>query len=245
MTLMLHVNAKEIDYDSLRQIEPPPATPTHTPLAHYRLVDLVKGVVAMYGHVVTAEHFGVTEDGMRFFALFSLKSTYTDYEDTVICRGANDKAWPIGVGFGSRCFCCDNMAFIADHQVKRRHTANLKRDLPGLIGEMIEPLTLVREQQHRTFERYKGTLLTDQQADAAIMSMWRNDIINVNRIPEVAREYDEPSFDEFKETRSAWRLFNAATYALTGRVTDNPKATPKLFGVIDGVCQEAYDLQQL
>jgi hypothetical protein len=84
-------------------------------------------------------------------------------------RNSHDKSFPIGVAFGSRVFVCDNLAFIADHVVKRRHTTNLKRDLPALVTEMIEPLALHREAQAKTFERYKGALLTDQQADHAIM----------------------------------------------------------------------------
>jgi hypothetical protein len=69
------------------------------------------------------------------------------------------------------------------------------------------------------------------------MSMFREGIINVHRIPDVLHEWEEPSFDEFKDERSAWRLFNAATFALTGKVVENPNATPKLHKVIDGVCE--------
>ena len=58
-------------------------------------------------------------------------------------------------------------------------------------------------------------------------------------MPEVLREWDKPSFDEFNE-RNAWRLFNAATIALTGRVVENPTATPKLHKVIDGVCEYVH-----
>ena len=36
------------------------------------------------------------------------------------------------------------------------------------------------------------------------------------------------------ERRSAWRLFNAATFVLTGRTMDNPTAAPKLHKVIEG-----------
>ena len=37
-------------------------------------------------------------------------------------------------------------------------------------------------------------------------------------------------------TVTAWRLFNAATFALNGRVVENSEATPKLHKIIDGVC---------
>jgi hypothetical protein len=233
---MLHRGGQDIDYDGLRQLETPPATPSHIPIPHFRVVDLVKTAVGMYGHEVIAEHHGITEDGARYFGLLSLRSPYTGYEDTVGLRNSHDKSFPVGVGFGSRVFVCDNLAFVADTTIKRRHTANLKRDLPGIIGELIEPLALHREAQHRTFERYKHTMLTDERADHAVLNMYREGIINVQRIPEVLKEWDTPTFEDFDE-RNAWRLFNAATFALTGRVVENPNATPRLHKVIDGVCE--------
>src|SRR5579862_1134195 len=102
MTLMLHVNAEAVDYDGLHKVETPPATPTHVPIPHHRLVDLVKTTLGMYGHHVTAEHYGITKDGLRFFGLLSLRSPYTGYEDTVGLRNSADKSFPVGIGFGSR-----------------------------------------------------------------------------------------------------------------------------------------------
>ena len=235
MTLMLHAGASVIDYAALRELETPAATPTHVPVEHYRVIDLLKSTLGMYGHQVTDEHHGVTPDGMRYFGLISLRSTHTGYEDTVGLRNSHDKSFPISIGFGSRVFVCDNLAFIAETTIKRRHTANAKRDLPGLVGELIEPLALHREQQYRTFERYKGTLLTDQQADHAVLNMFRQGIINIQRVPEVLSEWEAPTFEEFDQ-RNAWRLFNAATFALTGRVIENAQITPKLHQVIDGAC---------
>src|SRR5216683_1683085 len=89
MTLMLHVNAKGVEYDALRQLETPPATQTHVPIAHHRVVDLVRSTVAMYGHEIVGEHHGVTEDGARYFGLLSLRSTYGNYEDTVGLRNSH------------------------------------------------------------------------------------------------------------------------------------------------------------
>ena len=37
-------------------------------------LDLLKTTLGMYGHCVTDERHGVTEDGMRYFGLISLKS---------------------------------------------------------------------------------------------------------------------------------------------------------------------------
>src|SRR5438067_3755846 len=179
MTLMLHRGAQDIDYSALRELDTPPATPSHVPIPHSRVVDLVKTAVGMYGHEVVNETHGITEDGARYFGLLALRSTYTGYEDTVGLRNSHDKSFPVGIGFGSRVFVCDNLAFLADTTIKRKHTVNLKRDLPGIIGEIIEPLALKREAQARTFDRYRHTPLTNQTADHGIMTMFRKGIINV------------------------------------------------------------------
>jgi len=237
MTLMLHAGATALDYDGLRQLETPAATATHVPIAHFRCVDLLKTTLGMYGHEVTDEHHGVTPDGMKYFGLISLRSTYTGYEDTVGLRNSHDRSFPVGIGFGSRVFVCDNMAFMADHVIKRKHTANLKRDLPGIVGELIEPLALHREAQASVFRKYRTTALTDQQADHAILDLYREGVINIQRVPDVMAQFAEPMHEEWGD-HTAWTLFNAVTFALNGRVIENPQATPKLHRIIDGVCHE-------
>src|SRR3954447_1203091 len=236
MTLMLHRGAAAIDYAGLRELGIPDPTASHVPIPHFRVVDLVKTAVGMYGHEVVAEHHGVTEDGARYFGLLELKSPYTGYADTVGLRNSHDKSFPVGIGFGSRVFVYDNLAFVADQSIKRKHTANLKRDLPGIIGEMIEPLALHREAQHRTFERYRHTELTAERADHAIMEMYRQGVINVQRIPEVLKEWEEPTHEPAGGW-NAWRLFNGTTFVLTSQAMARPEATPKLFKIIDSVCE--------
>jgi hypothetical protein len=196
---------------------------------------MLQHTLGFYGHEVTEGNYGVTEDGMRFFGLLSLRSTYDGYEDTIGLRNSHDKKFPIGISFGSRVFVCDNLAFSGDHVIKRRHTANAKRDLPGLVGQIVEPLTEQREAQHRMVLTYQGTPVSDELADHAILDMYRQGVINVQRIPEVLRQWDEPEHEEWGD-RTAWRLFNAATFALAGRVAENPNVTRQLHNVIDGVC---------
>ena len=61
MTLMLHAGATNVDYDELRALETPPATATHVPIPHFRVVDLIKTALGMYGHTVTSEAHGIND----------------------------------------------------------------------------------------------------------------------------------------------------------------------------------------
>jgi hypothetical protein len=87
------------------------------------------------------------------------------------------------------------------------------------------------------FQHYQDTPLSDAQADHAILTMYRDGVINVQRIPEVIAQWQHPAFDEWGPP-TAWRLFNAATYVLLGKVVEQSDLTPKLHRVIDAVAYE-------
>lgn len=235
MTLMLHTGGAPVDTAALRDLPTPAATASHVPIPHHSVVDMVKYSLGYFGHELLEEHHATTPDGMNYFGVLSLKSPYGDYTDMVGLRNSHNKQFPIGIAIGSRVFVCDNLAFNADHVIRRRHTANAKRDLPGLVAEVIEPLGEARRAQAITFERYKANTLCDDLADQAIMTMYRKGIINVTRIAEVLKAYEEPPHDWGEKT--PWRLFNATTFTLTGKVAENPTMTRQLHDVIDGVCE--------
>ncbi|MEQ9135741.1 MAG: hypothetical protein RLO51_11070 [Thalassobaculum sp.] len=238
MTLCLHRGAAAVEPAALAELITPAATHSHVPLPHVDLVSMVKYALGYFGHQVVEEHHAITEDGMRYFGVLSLRSGYGFYEDTVGLRNSHDKSFPIGIAFGSRTFVCDNLAFAGDHVIKRKHTANSKRDLPGLVAEVVEPLADQRRAQALTFDRYRFTPLLEHQVDHAILTMYRQGVLNVQRIPEVLHQWHEPAHDWGGET--AWRLFNAATFALTGKVAEAPHITSRLHQVIDGVCETVH-----
>ncbi|WP_287161937.1 hypothetical protein [Mesorhizobium sp.] len=54
----------------------------------------------------------------------------------------------------------------------------------------------------------------------------------------MVEQFDNPTHDW--GDKSAWRLFNAATFALTDRVAENPGVTSTLHKIIDGVCERLH-----
>ena len=234
MTLMLHTGAAGIAYDDLRAVQTPSRTDSHVPIGHHEIVELMRYSLGFYGHEIVEEHHAVTEDGARYFGLLSLRSTYGDYTDTLGLRNSHDKRFPIGIAFGSRVFVCDNLAFAADHVIRRKHTANAKRELPSLIAEVIEPLREQRKRQERTFDAYREMHWSDEQADHAVLSLYRSGVLNIQRVPDVLNQWEAPAHDWGEKT--AWRLFNAATFALTGKLAENPSTSTTLHRVIDELC---------
>lgn len=58
--LLLHKGAEPIAYDDLRLLPVPEPTTTHVPIPHFRIIDIVKHMLAFYQHEVVEEHHGVT-----------------------------------------------------------------------------------------------------------------------------------------------------------------------------------------
>jgi hypothetical protein len=238
LSLIIHAGAAPITYDDLRAVATPTGTDTHVPVGHHEIVELVRYTLGFYGHEIMEEHHAVTPDGARYFGLLSLRSPYGNYTDTVGLRNSHDKSFPIGIAFGSRVFVCDNLAFIGDHVIRRKHTVKAKRELPGLVTEIVQPLQLQRIAQNQKLLAYQATPLSDEAADHTILNMYRQEIIGVQRIADVVDQWERPSHDYGDKT--AWRLFNAATLALSGKVAERPDLTKRLHQVIDGVCEHVH-----
>ncbi len=241
--LMLHRGAEPATYMQIRDVPVPVATRTHVPIAHHHVLDMVTRALEAYGHDIIEQNHALTADGARYFGVLSLRSNYGTYTDTLGLRNSHDKTFPIGLAFGSRVFVCDNLAFAADHVVRRKHTLYARRDLPSLVGRIIAPLAQFRQSQEAMFNRYQATLLSPSQADHLILDMLRAGIITTTRVGNVVQQWDQPDFDWGSE-RTAWRLFNAATYALTGHVVDRPDITNKLHVLMNKACDKIAETLQ-
>lgn len=235
MTLCLHAGAEPVSFDDLRGFTTPPATATHVPIPHFRLVEMLKHSLTYYHHDIAEEHYGLTKDGDRFFGVMTLKSPHGEWTDVVGLRNSHDKSFPVGVSYGSRVFVCDNLAFAGDHVIRRKHTVKALRDIHALLAELIEPLALQREAQYRQLNVYKETPLDDKEAHHLAIQLYKDGVLNLQRLPSVVQSWDAPEFDWGPKT--AWRFFNSVTHTLAGKVAEAPHLTKALHQTLDGVCQ--------
>ena len=82
-----------------------------------------------------------------------------------------------------------------------------------------------------TFDAYRRAKLVESQVHDLIMRCYRGGVINIQRIDDVLEAYETPPHDWGAPT--VWRLFNATTFALSGRVAENPAATREPHTVMD------------
>lgn len=238
MTLMLHSGAKPVTYEELRAVPVPAPTESHVPVAHHEIVEQMRYALGFHQHEVVEEHHATNQDGAQYFGVLCLRSPYGEYIDMLGLRNSHNKTLPIGIAFGSRVFVCDNLAFSADHVIRRKHTVKARRELPALLADIIAPLKAQRIAQNQKLLTYQGTPLNDAQADHAILDMYRKDIIGVQRIADVMEQWERPAHDWGDKT--VWRLFNAATFALAGKVAEKPDLTKQLHGILDLTCETVH-----
>src|SRR5216117_2825794 len=109
--LLLSSNGK-ITRAELRQIPAPEATPTHQPLAHYRIVEALLETLGFRHIQVTREEYAVSPDGMKMFGVLDLEQVVMGVNFSI--GDPNDKTMRLAMTVGYRVVVCDNMSFVGD-----------------------------------------------------------------------------------------------------------------------------------
>jgi len=236
--LYLHCGANVVNREQVAGVLTPPRTESWVPIGHERLLAAVQRSLERSGLHVVSEAHGLTCDGNRYFGLLQVTNG-TNPEDfglVVGLRNSHDKKFPAALVLGASVFVCDNLSFSGEVRLARKHTVHIERDLPQLIDRAVGMLGGLRRTQEQRFLAYRQRELSEPQAHDLIVRALDGRIVPVTRIPEVLQEWRAPRHPEFREARTAWRLFNAFTEILKGRLDVLPARTLALHGLLDGAC---------
>lgn len=239
LNLVLHAGGNAVDRAVLDTVPVPEHTDTWYPIPHAMLLEQVYGSLAGAGLTVVNEAHALAREGARYFGLLQVANGHNadDYGLVIGLRNSHDQSFPAALACGSGVFVCDNLAFSGEIKIGRKHTRFIERDLPGLVTTALGRLNDVRRFQDIRIQEYKRTEITRTEADHLIVEMFRSRVINVQRIPEVLKEWEVPRHPEFSANGlTVWRLFNAVTESLKGRVAVEPRCTMALHGLLDTVC---------
>ena len=251
MSLMLHCGSHYVSADDLRNRvdETPSETETWKPISHHGFLEQVKAGLDRKNFTVTEEAHGLTTQGAQYFGLMALQGEGLnehdqEYEIVLGLRNSHDKKFSANVGLGSKVFVCDNLSFIADFQIGRRHTSKLFADLPGRIDSVIGQAIACRQIQDQRIDFLKSTnfdtLLGDQTDryvhDIAIKALDEK-IVTGSSIPRVLNQWRKPRHNEF-QPRTGWSLFNSFTEVTKRQHAGNSMVTTrKLHTLLYDFCQ--------
>ena len=237
--LILHHGAHGVDRSALLRVPTPEPTSTWQPIAHAELLSQVESALPRYGLAKVSEAHGLTHDGARYFGLLEVRGPQhnEEYIQVVGVRNSHDKRLPAGVAAGSQVVVCSNLMFTGEIKVFRKHTSNILRDLPMLIGRAIEQLLARWHDQDRWIARFKNCSLSDRDAhDLTIRALDRG-VICGSQIPKVLSDWREPQYAAFQR-RTLWSWFNSVTEHLKGNLPLLPRRTAALYGLCDAFVGE-------
>lgn len=234
--LILHAGAATATLADVAAVSTPEPQENWTPIPHHVLVTTVIDQLQATGLIVTAQAFGLWQDGARFFGTLALRngSNHDDYQLVVGLRNSHDRSFAAGLVLGSRVFVCDNLAFSGEVKFSRKHTVNIVRDLPGLASTAIARLHDLRGWQDERISAYKQHQLTDGFVHDFLIRTLDANVAKPTMIPQLLSEWRNPTHEEFAP-RTAWSLFNAYTETFKGAVTQLSRRTITLHGMMDGV----------
>jgi hypothetical protein len=236
LNLMIHAGGHRVDRVRITDVTAPARTETYQPIPHHTFLDGVQSTLERAGLRVIAEAHALAKNGARYFGLLQLQSAIEamDYSLVLGLRNSHDKSFPAGLVVGSGVFVCDNLAFSGEIRIARKHTVNINRDLPNLIGRAVGRLNDMRGLQDRRIAAYKATEITDTQAHDLLIQALDARIVTATRIPAVLGEWRAPRHAEFAQDRNVWRLMQAFTEVAKGTsVFDRPRATQAMHALLD------------
>lgn len=232
MGLCLHAGAERITRQELEALPlPKPLGPRHNPFPFGEDVRLVTEELARQGLTVTEEAFGVTYtkegDPARYFGVLELAHERLDHALVVGLRGSYDQSISRGLAVGSRVFVCDNLAFSGEVTYQTKQTTYIGDRLPRLIAEAAHRVPQLAQLQSIRFDKYRLTELKPRHGDAALVELFRREVLNSQTLARAVQEWDHPSHDEHAEDGwTVWRLHNAVTEAIKAKDPDRPNVLP-------------------
>jgi hypothetical protein len=199
--------------DQLALVPTPPGTATHRPVPHSEVVNALIETLGFRHIAVHREEYAASKDGMKFYGVLDLGTTFEGCRFSLAVRNSHDKSMRLSMVVGYRVFCCDNGAFSGDFEpIAAKHSKNFN---------LVEAVDIGVSQMQRNFEpmvkavdRWRASQITDVTAKLMIYEAFVEGVTEFPRhlAREVHRRYFEPEYEEF-QPRTAWSLSNAFTSA--------------------------------
>jgi len=239
MSMIVHAGGVNLEsVDDFRSLKDPVSrTDTHYPIRHDFFFDLVREALVPKGWNITTEEYALhqSEKHDNAFALWGLESETSGHSRILGSRNSNTLDFSAQLGAGQQVTVCDNLLFSAAVVVGRKHTKNIKRDLPRLMANAMSRISDEFVNQERRTEVYKSQTILRGDAHHIMMESVRAKAIPPSQLMHWVNEWDDPSHDEFRD-RTPWSLQNAFTeVAKRWNISAVQDRTSRLVGVMDKV----------
>jgi hypothetical protein len=213
--IIVHGGGWEATKADLAAVPVPDPTGSYHPVPYNRFVDEVELYVPRFGLTIQSQQFALAREGNQMFGVLTCTNGHNagDYALAIGLRNSYDRSLSVGLVAGTRVFCCDNLAFSGEVLMRRKHTANVFRDLPDLIYRMLSQVQVMKARTDEEIAGMKVLPVSEERAHHLMVRAIRSNTLPASRLPKLVEAWEEPKYPEF-EPRTAWSLFNAFTEVL-------------------------------
>ena len=213
---MLIYAKNKVDAQVLMAEATPRATKSHTPIPHYKLVEMTREAIHRAGFEITEEEHALARGGLRYFGGFALTGQGIYGEDRKIVlglRNAHDKSFAASIAAGNQMMVCENLCFSSDVKLARRHTTHILSDLPRVLSSAVAKVKDHWADMSKRIESYQQTEV--ESASDLIVQLVDARAFPARDIYKAVEEFRNPRHEEFKGG-SLWTLYNSITENLKG-----------------------------
>lgn len=224
-TLVCHRGAKAVSREELSLVSCPSPQGRWRPVPYATVLEYAERALSAAGYRIAKSALALSRHGGQFFGTLTLDCPLGSGADLAVgIRSSHDQSLALGWCCGQRVFVCDNLAFSAAKVISRKHTSHGVERYQEAIARAVSELADYREYEAFRIRQMQATELSDEQAESILLRAFEAGHIGPALLPTAIREWRTPSFVEFAGTKTAWRLYNALTFALGRRAKSNPQA---------------------
>jgi hypothetical protein len=232
--------AAPIAVRELSKIPCPAPTDTWTPIPHAEVVDVLMKRAGARGLKIRNARFTVVNGalyptpgvrvelkGAKLFGKLDLEPIPgIDFPDGCIpslgVRNSTDKSYALSILAGARVLVCSNGILAGEYVVTRRHTSGI--DLIESIDRALDMFMESVKGFSEMHARMRGQRVSVNKAKALTVDLAAAGAIPSAHILPVVREFEKPSFREFRGDRSTWGLYGAVTHTSFKRMSPQRSA---------------------
>lgn len=229
--------SRPASFEEIGMVPLPKQTSSYVPVAHDKLVTIVKRELAAAKLEIVQELFVLWRNGQRMFGMFQVNHADLPSPEQamiVAVRNSFDKSLPAMIASGGQVFVCDNLIFNGEVVLGRKHTSNIFRDLDGLVKGAMEILFKHWKKHFARVDAYKAFDLGDTQAHDLIAKLFLAGAIGKTQVADVIEQFHSPNHPEFRD-RNLWSLTNSFTEVWKGRLDLLPSYSKILHKEFDAV----------
>jgi hypothetical protein len=224
-TLICHRGAREVTREQLSHIQCPEAQGRWKPVPHGDVLAHAESALTDAGYGIDKVSLALSRNDARFFGTLTLRTPLSDGVNLAVgLRSSFDKSISLQWCCGSRVFVCDNLAFSSQTMIARKHTTFGIERYHEAISRVVSELGDYREYEAFRIREMQQREVSDEQAESILLRAFECGIIGPAALPLAIQQWRNPSFAMFAQAKTAWRLYNALTFALGKRARSNPQA---------------------